>query len=293
LLLPDAEITTEANPGTVTVDQLRCLHQAGFNRISLGAQSFRQEELGLLGRIHSVDEICTAVEAARQAGFDNLNLDLINDLPGQSVASWLYTLDQALKLQPKHLSVYGLAIEEGTPLAGDLNAGRITPCSEDVQVALWEATEATLASAGFDRYEISNYARPGNECRHNLAYWLNTPYLGVGAGACGFIDHTRYANLSDIPSYITAVTKGHLPRDTEERQSMELERTETVITGLRLARGIDRQRFQQRFGAPFEEFYHQELGLLVPEGLLLFDADSVRLTSRGMLLANQVLQYFV
>ena len=178
----------EANPATVTRAGLAELRRAGVNRLSLGAQSFAASDLQLLGRAHGVSDTYAACGDARAAGFDNLNLDLIYGLPGQTAAGWRENLHRALDLDPEHLSVYGLKLEAGTPLAEDMAAGRLQECGEEEQLAMWHETQRLTSAAGFERYEISNYARPGRESRHNLAYWLNQPYLALGAGASGYLE---------------------------------------------------------------------------------------------------------
>lgn len=292
-LSDNVEITVEANPGTVSLEKLNDLRKAGVNRLSLGAQSFHLRELELLGRIHNVKEIGEAYEAARAAGFDNINLDLIYALPGQELASWKSNLEQAIRLSPEHLSIYGLSVEDYTPLAKDIECGRITACSEDIQVAMWEETARQVAAAGYVRYEISNYAKPGRECRHNITYWENTPYLGLGAGAHGYFERVRYANESDLQVYMERVWSREFPRVFEEEQSLKDERIDTIIMGFRLTRGLSRQGFQQRFGYPFEDIYKKELSVMVEEGLMGVSEDAIFLTDRGRLLANYVLSHFI
>lgn len=287
------EITIEANPGTVSPLKLKELRCTGINRISLGAQSFRTAELKLLGRIHSVADIYSAFEGARSAGFENINLDLIYGIPGQEVEVWRNNLNTAIALNPEHLSVYGLSLEEGTPLADDVEKGRLTPCDEETQVAMWKETSRLLREAGYERYEIANFARPGYMCCHNLTYWMNEPYLGVGAGAHGFIEGVRYANCADLREYMELLKENRLPRSWEERQTIEQERKDTVIMGLRLVRGISCSAFRERFGASFEEIYSQEIASLEEQGLLEWEGDFVFLTDRGRLLANHVLACFV
>lgn len=289
----DLEITVEANPGTVTLDKLKDLRKAGVNRLSLGAQSFNLEELKLLGRIHQTGEIFESYDAAREAGFDNINLDLIYGLPRQSLAAWSDTLREAFRLSPEHLSVYGLSLEASTPLAQDIEEGKLELASEDIQIAMWEKTAKDMAAAGYVRYEISNYAQPGRECRHNITYWENRPYLGVGAGAHGYLGKLRYADESDLQIYMERVEGGEFPRVFEERQSELDERLYTIIMGLRLTKGLSRQCFTMRFGRPFESFYGQELSLLVDEGLMGSSEDAIFLTESGRLLADYVLSHFV
>jgi oxygen-independent coproporphyrinogen-3 oxidase len=300
------EITVEANPATVTRPGLAELRRAGVNRLSLGAQSFDALELQLLGRAHGVPDIYTACRDAREAGFTNLSLDLIYGLPGQSVDAWRESLQRALDLRPEHLSAYGLKLETGTPLAEEVAAGRLPECGEEEQVAMWYETQRLTSTAGLERYEISNYARHGRESRHNLAYWLNRPYLGLGAGASGMRCerrearsgiHTsqlvRYSNYEDTDSYIASVDGGELPRAWEELQTPEQERADTVMMGLRLTAGLNRKDFEARFGQPFEFFYGEQLADMVRDGLIGEGGEAVFLTERGLLLSNYVLAEFI
>lgn len=289
----EIEITVEANPGTVSADGLRLLRDAGVNRLSIGAQSFNQEELELLGRIHGAAEIYSAFYAAREAGFDNLSLDLIYGIPGQTPAGWRAVLEEAVALHPEHLSVYGLSLEEGTPLAEEVAGGRLQACPEETQVAMWEITGSFLKGAGYERYEIANFALPGRQCRHNLTYWLNRPYLGIGAAAHGYFNGIRYANHGDLKRYIEDSLRGRLPRAREEHQTPEQERTDTVIMGLRLTRGLSRSAFRRRFGYPFEDVFGEQLAVLEQEGLMGENDEFIYLTERGRLLANYVLAHFV
>lgn len=292
-LSDDIEITVEANPGTVTLNKLKDLKKAGVNRLSLGAQSFNPVELKLLGRTHKAEEIVESYEAARDAGFDNINLDLIYALPGQSLTSWCDSLEEALRLSPEHLSVYGLSLEAGTPLAKDIEDGRLETSSEDMQIAMWEKTASSMVATGYVRYEISNYAKPGWECRHNITYWKNRSYLGVGAGAYGYLGKLRYADESDLQLYMKRVEDGEFPHVFEEKQSDLDERVCTIIMGLRLTEGLSRKCFTMRFGRPFEDFYGKELSSLVDEGLMGVSEDAIFLTDGGRLLANYVLSHFV
>ena len=319
----EIEITVEANPATVDQARLTELRRAGFNRLSLGAQSFNALELQLLGRVHGVADIYAACRDARAAGFDNLSLDLIYGLPGQTAAAWRENLQQALSLCPEHLSAYGLKLEPGTPLAASVTAGRLAECDEDEQLAMWSETQRLTSAAGLRRYEISNYARPGRESRHNLAYWWNEPYLALGAGAAGYIRRSeaggqrqekdlpktdlmpggrppasengmvRYANYDDIEAYMAAVDRGERPRAWEERETVLQERADTVMMGLRLTGGLDRAAFQARFGHPFEFFYGEQLEVMTGDGLMAASDQAVFLTERGLLLSNYVLSHFI
>jgi oxygen-independent coproporphyrinogen-3 oxidase len=290
---PEIEITIEANPGTATQEMLQLLRDAGVNRLSLGVQSFKSAELQMLGRSHSVSDIYTAYDAARKAGFDNINLDLIYALPGQSLESWRDNLRSAIGLDSEHLSIYGLSLEEDTPLADELKEGKLEACSEEMQLSMWEETAAMVTEAGFIRYEISNYAKPGKECKHNITYWENKPYLGLGAGAHGYLDHVRYGNEKEIQKYIEMVERGELPRSFEEHQSIKEEMVDTIIMGLRLTEGLSRPGFARRFGCPFESLYGKELKKMVEDGLMAISDEAVFLTEKGQLLSNYVLSHFV
>ncbi len=331
-LSPEAEITLEANPETVDVDRLAGFRAAGVNRISYGVQSADAGELALLGREHDFATAVAAVEAAREAGFDNLNLDLIYGLPGQTVDDWQRTLDTVLASAATmpvitHISLYCLTIEPGTPMQRWLHNGTIMAPDPDTAADQYEAACRAMAGAGFDHYEISNWARPGRECRHNLVYWRNEPYLGLGAGAHGLAGGYRYqvvrlprAYIKRITNYelrITnednAITNDELRMTNEEGSSApplpfplspavaahhlvdEAEAmSDTVITQLRLLNeGLDLDGFAARFGRAFDEVYGPQLRQLVDWELLRIDGPRLLLTEKGRFLSNQVFYRFV
>jgi len=289
-----AEVTVEANPGTVDEGYLAGLRAAGVNRISLGVQSFDDGELRLLGRIHNADQAQQAYHQARAAGFRNVNLDLIFGLPGQTVGRWRATLQQALDFGPEHLSLYALTLEEHTPLAGRIARGELPAPDDDLAAEMYELAEAELAHAGYVHYEISNWARPGFECQHNLIYWRNQPYLGLGAGAHSWSAGCRWANVCVPQTYIEEMTGGHQPVAEHEVIGTALEMAETAILGLRLVEeGVNLGAFRARFGADFAAVYEREVRELVDLGLLEATPNRVRLTRRGRLLGNQVFQCFL
>jgi oxygen-independent coproporphyrinogen-3 oxidase len=305
-LQPDAEITIEANPSTVTQTNLADLRSAGVNRLSIGVQSFRDEELALLGRLHDAATARRAFGLARAAGFKNISLDLIYGLPQQGVHQWRESLSAAIALGPEHLSLYALGVEPGTPLHNDVARGRYPRPDPDVAAAQYELAEAMLADAGFVHYEISNWAHGCLDlaCRHNLTYWRNEPYLGLGAGAHSWVDGYRFANVRHPLDYAQRLETGrpegdHLwspavRRRLTERISEELEMAETMILGLRLVEeGVTDSRFQKRFGQSFRERYAVELQELIGLGLLEDSGNAVRLTARGRLLGNEVFQRFL
>lgn len=291
---PDAEITSEANPGTVDQARFQALHGLGVNRLSLGAQSFDAQELRFLGRIHGVGDMYRAVEAARAAGFHNLNLDLIYGLPGQNPATWEESLRRAIALHPEHLSCYALTVEEGTPLAAWVKAGRMPPPDADLQGDLYARAREVLGAAGYEHYEISNWARPGRACAHNLIYWRNEPYLGLGPGAHACDLSRRWWTIRSPREYIRRVEAGESTVDGWETVDADLARAETMMLGLRLVQeGVERARFRERFGEDPLERFGKRIRRLVELGLLTVDEARVRLTPQACAVANRVFVEFV
>jgi len=293
-LAPQAEITVEANPGTLTLEKLAALRGAGVNRLSLGAQVFDDGLLRRLGREHDAAAIETSVALAREAGIPSLNLDLIFALPGQDLRGWRATLQRALALEPDHLSCYSLIIEEGTPFYRWHQMGRLPRPDEEEELAMYQAAIDAAEGAGLAQYEISNFARPGHQSRHNLIYWRNQPYLGLGPGAHSWWEGVRRANLGPLPAYEAALQAGRLPLEREEPISRALEMDETMFLGLRLTReGVDRAAFRARFGTEPEAVYGLAIDRLVHLGLLEADAHRIRLTRQGVPVANQVFLAFL
>lgn len=292
---PEAEITMEANPGTVDRAFLSQLRGLGINRLSLGVQSLDAEELRLLGRIHSAQDALDAFRSARQAGFDNINLDLIFGLPGQRPATWQSNLEHALALEPDHLSLYALSVESGTPLARAIGSGALAAPDPDRAADLYEAARERLESDGFAHYEISNWARDGQyACRHNLTYWRNQPYLGLGAGAHSWAGGWRRSNVALPQEYVERMQTGRSPVASQEAISLTLEMTETMMMGLRLVQeGVSFERFRQRFGLSLRHRYGDPLADLRAWDLIEMDEERVRLTRRGQLLGNQVFLRFL
>ncbi len=284
----DAEISLEANPGTLSSEQLQGLRAAGVNRLSLGAQSFDVGLLQALGRIHSPEEITQAVRFARQAGFTSLNLDFMFGLPAQSMRHWQETLDQALALRPEHLSLYSLIIEEGTPFYTWTHEGRIAPGDEDLCADMYEYAEERLRTEGYENYEISNWSLPGHQCRHNLTYWWNLPYIGMGAGAHSFFGSRRFSDVLDPRTYIRLLKARRMPiAETEEVTRLQ-EMTETAFLGLRTALGLHLPTFAERFSESFDHFAGERLRAVEAAGLLTHERDWVRLSEHGRLLGNEV-----
>lgn len=302
---PDAEITSEANPGTVDVGRFAALRRLGVNRLSMGVQSFDPAELAFLGRIHSAGDARTALDAARAAGFANINLDFIYGLPEQSPATWQRTLEQALGLVPEHISLYSLTIEDGTPFGDWAAAGRLAQPDPDLAADLYETADAMLSAAGYVQYEISNWARPDQSanlpitnpqfsCRHNLTYWRNEEYLGFGPGAHSSEDGRRWAAIRPVADYIERVKRGDSLVDFVEEIDDRLAMGETMMLGLRLVReGVAFERFQQRHGRSMLDVFGAEIERLERLGLLERLSDRVRLTQNARLVGNQVFAAFL
>ena len=284
----DAEITLEANPGTLSAEQLAGLRAAGVNRLSMGAQSFDAELLKTLGRIHTPEEITQALHNARTAGFTSINLDFMFGLPGQTMRHWQETLDQALSLHPEHLSLYSLIIEEGTPFYTWTHEGRITPGDEDLCADMYEYADERLQAEGYENYEISNWALPGHASQHNLTYWRNLPYLGMGAGGHSFFGGRRFSNVLDPQEYIRLLKNQQRPEAEGERVERAQEMSETAFLGLRTAIGLHLPAFEQRFGEPFADFAGERLRVVEEAGLLEQKEGWLRLSKRGRLLGNEV-----
>ena len=291
----EAEVTLEANPGTLTKQGLATLREAGMNRLSLGVQSFDERELRFLGRIHFAADARAAYEWARLAGFTNVNLDLIYALPGQTADGWLRSLRQAIDLAPEHLSLYALSVEEGTPLAAAVAAGTVVPATPDEAATLYEVSHEALAAAGYQHYEISNWARRPEQgraplrSRHNLIYWRNQPYLGFGAGAHSFFGHSRYSNEREPRRYVALVRReGRAVVDSTALNETH-EAQDTLMLGLRLAEGVDVASFQARHGWDLLRLCGDEIEEMSAIGLLAIEEGSLRLTPKGWLLENEVL----
>ncbi len=284
----DAEITLEANPGTLEQAHLDALRAAGVNRLSMGAQSFDAGLLRWMGRIHTPEEIERALWMARQAGFENINLDFIFGLPDQRMEQWEATLERALALGPEHLSLYSLIVEEGTPLYRWVEEGRVRPADEDLAAEMYLLAQRWLAQAGYSQYEISNWAKPGKACQHNLTYWRNLPYLGVGAGAHSCFGGRRFSTALKVREYVQRVKRdGQAVVDSEEI-SRDGEMAETAMLALRLNEGLSLALFEQRYGLSFDQVFGGRLAPIEAAGLLERENGRVRLSEHGRLLGNEV-----
>lgn len=258
---PDAEISIECNPKTIGFDGLKRLRDAGFNRLSIGLQATQNALLSRIGRVHSYEEFLATYSAARDAGFTNINIDLMHGLPGQTQADYLDAIRTVAALEPTHVSAYSLILEEGTPLYDDVIAGRETLPDPDAVADMEDAGMALLNSLGYRRYEVSNFAKPGFECCHNLIYWHNEPYLGLGVAAHSSMVEdgfwVRFSNESSIPAYLKKLDKGKLPRAERILTNTFEQMFESVMLGLRLTKGIDRKAFFDRFGCDVIETYRE------------------------------------
>ena len=289
-----SEVTLEANPGTVDEPYLADIMKLGINRLSLGVQSLDDGELALLGRIHTASEAGDAVRLARNAGFTNLSLDLIYGLPGQTVKSWHRTLGEVIKLGPEHISLYPLTLEDDSPMRMAIERGEVPPIDPDITADQYELAQDTLEEQGYNHYEISNWAKEGYECRHNLVYWHNQPYLGAGVAAHSYIDGHRLANTTDLASYLNAFSCNLRPAwELDEEIGPELQLSETVILGLRLSEGIGLDDIKHRFGIDLLRHYEQQVDETAALGLLEYSEQRIRLTRRGRLLGNEVFWRFL
>ena len=292
----DAEITVECNPGTACYADFVKLRSAGFNRLSLGLQSANDASLRAVGRIHTYDQFLAAYRAARDVGFENINVDLMHGLPGQTQADYLDTLQKVCDLGPEHISAYALILEDGTPLHKQVRAGEIVLPEEDAVADMEDAGMACLRERGYERYEVSNFARPGYACRHNLIYWDDEPYLGFGvaahSSARGEGEWLRWSNTESIPAYLRKLKRGKLPTADTLHIDRREDMFEVVMLGLRKVAGIPRQTFLDRFGRPLEQAFPDAFLNVQANGWWLDSPTHYALTPQGMDQLNTALCYF-
>ncbi len=288
----DAEITMECNPGTVNESRLSEYRAAGVNRLSFGLQSADNNELKMLGRIHTFEQFVESFRLARKAGFNNINVDLMSAIPGQTEATLENTFDKVMVLQPEHISVYSLILEDGTYLADNIDKFPPVP-DEDEDRRMYHMTKERLHSAGYERYEISNYSRKGFECRHNLLYWNRGEYYGFGCSAAGFIGNERYSDIRDVKKYIEL--NGDIEKLHEKIEILTKEDAieEFMFLGLRKMAGVDVMDFQRRFGVPIENVYAKEIEYNIDKGLLIRQGDMLKLTEYGTDICNTVMSDFI
>jgi oxygen-independent coproporphyrinogen-3 oxidase len=291
--LSSVEFTVEANPGTVDAKLLQVMKRGGVNRLSFGVQSFDPRLLKRLGRVHSVQDVYHSIRLAREAGFDNISIDLMFGLPDQSLAQLEETIEQALTLDLPHISAYSLKIEEGTLYDKWYRENKLDLPDEDLEADMFELIIDRLTTAGYRHYEISNFARPGFESRHNLTYWRNEEYYGFGAGAHGYVAGIRYMNVKSVQEYIDQIDKKGSARCEDHPVSVKEAMEETMMLGLRLSEGVSSESFYQRFGVRLEEQYGQQLHNLLSKGLICSDGQRYRLTKKGIFLGNEVFAAFI
>lgn len=283
----DAEITIEANPGTVDREKLSYYRKAGINRISFGCQSADDTELKKLGRIHTWAEFLESYKMARDAGFDNINVDLMSALPGQNAASWEHTLEKVTALGPEHISAYSLIIEEGTPFY-EMQDQLELP-DEDEERLMYERTAQILREYGYEQYEISNYAKTGKACRHNIGYWTGVDYLGLGLGSSSYINGSRFHNTTDMKEYLEVCEDPVRMRQEVQKLSEQEKMEEFMILGLRMNAGVTEQEFERRFGLPMEQVYGSVLSKYIGEEFLKRKNGRVFFTRKGISVSNVIL----
>lgn len=283
------EYTVEANPATVDREKAALLKASGVNRVSMGAQSFYPAELETLERIHTPDDIAPSVKVLRDQGIEQINLDLIFGIPGQTMETWFGSLKKAIALQPDHLACYGLTYEPATKLTAMKQAGRIIPCDEQLEADMFEQTIDVLGAAGYQQYEISNFAKPGCESQHNLMYWRNEPYIGVGPSAAGCVGGRRYKNVADVGGYLTGLkVNGHAESESEELDRETLMH-EMVLMQLRLVEGLSIQNFCDRTGVNPIELFGEVLTRFVGDGYVTISDTHISLTRKGRLFTNSIM----
>lgn len=289
----NAEITIEANPGTLDGEKIKLLIESGINRLSLGAQSFNDLFLKKLGRIHNTQDIIDSYYLAREKGFNNINIDIMFALPDQTTKDFQITLKKAVSLKPDHLSLYNLTIKSGTEYYKKYKGSKLKLPTEDEEFDMYNWAIKYLEENDFEHYEIANFARPHKRSMHNLIYWQNKPYLGIGAGAYSFIRGYRYMNFKDPARYIKEVMDDKLPIDNGEKLSLRKRMIETIILGLRTKDGVGYKKFKTRFKVDINNIFHKQINELVNLGLLQKDDFKIKLTKRGIFLADTVFREFV
>ncbi len=290
---PDAEITAEANPGTISLEYFQGLRRLGINRLSFGVQSFADEELQMIGRVHNADEARAAVKLARQAGFENISIDLIAGLPEQQMATWENNLTEAFALETNHISVYLLELYKDAPLLHRIERGELRAIDEDVTVAMYYALLDEAARHGFAHYELSNWAQPGFASRHNLKYWTGAPYWAFGVSAAGYDGQSRWSNTRNIHEYLQRIEKGESPIAECEKLDEDDQQSEALFLQLRLQDGVDLRGHQSRFGVDVQARYQVELARLGEAGLIEIEDNMLKISRAGKVFANEVFAAFV
>ena len=286
------ELTIEANPGDLDEDKIAVLKQSPVNRVSLGVQTFDDKMLKKIGRSHLEKDIYENIDRLKLAGFDNISIDLIYALPGQTMAQVKDNVAKAISLDIPHMSLYSLILENHTVFMNRMRRGKLPLPKEELEAEMFEYIIAELERAGFEHYEISNFSKSGFESRHNLMYWDNAEYYGIGAGASGYVNGVRYKNHGPIRHYLNAVEAGNA-RITEEHLSQREQMEEEMFLGLRKKSGVSMARFEEKFGRSFDGLYGEIIRDLVQQGLMQIDGDRVRMTKRGLFLGDTVAERFI
>ncbi len=292
-ICPDAEISVECNPGTVSREKLQVMRSAGINRLSFGVQAMDNTILRQIGRIHKVSDVVQSYQLARESGFDNINIDLIFALPNQTIAQWKSSLQAVIAFQPEHISTYNLVLEEGTVFYEWRQAEKLKLPSNELEADMYELAIEMLTHVGYEHYEISNFAKPSHAAGHNLVYWNNEPCIGLGVSAWGYLNGVRYSNIRSITDYVDCLAQYKKPIAYSERFTGRDEKAETVMLGLRKREGIQCNSYQRRYGEPIEAEFGEIIEKWTDLKLLEWRNGSLRLTGQGLMLANEVFMDFL
>jgi oxygen-independent coproporphyrinogen-3 oxidase len=289
----EIECTVEANPESLNEEKLRALLQAGVNRLSLGVQSFHDDELRQLGRVHSARRAIGTYRLARNVGFANIGIDLISAIPGQSFERWRRNLEKAVALEPEHISAYSLTIEDGTILAREISSGKVSRVAEELEAEMFELTIDYLEDNGYEHYEISNFARPGFRSRHNQLYWDHHPYLGLGPSAHSFTGNRRWKRVGNVKEYIERVERGETTITEEELLLQRNLMAETIFLALRKMEGLNTVQFQKQYEIDIEQRYSDVIKKYIDMNMLEWDGPYLRCTRKGLLVANSICAEFM
>lgn len=288
-----AEITMECNPGTLTLNKLKTMKECGVNRLSIGLQAVQNNHLEYIGRVHTYEEFEKNYYQAKEVGFENINVDLMYALPNQSKEDWMESLEKVVKLNPTHISAYSLILEENTELFNMYEKHEFELLDEDTDIEMYEYTISYLKSNGYNQYEISNYAKKGFECKHNILYWKCENYVGLGVSASGFLNETRYNNLCELDEYEEIIHSGKKPIEWEEKLSIKDEIEESIFLGLRMNEGIKFKDFYEKYNFNFEEEYKNEIDKLKKMKLIETKDEGMKLTQKGREISNSVFVEFM
>ncbi|AXU80049.1 TPA: radical SAM family heme chaperone HemW [Clostridioides difficile] len=289
----NAEITIECNPGTLTLEKLKTMKEIGINRLSIGLQAIQEKHLNFIGRIHTYEEFEKNYKDALSVGFKNINIDLMYSLPNQTLCDWKETLEKVVHLNPTHISAYSLILEEGTELYNMYESNKFELIDENVDIEMYEYTINYLKSKGYNQYEISNYSKEGYNCEHNILYWECEHYIGIGAGASGYINENRYNNVESLEDYHLSLVKREKPIQENEILSKKDMIEEKIFMGLRMNKGIKFEDFKKKFGIDFREKYNKQIEMLLARKLINQSFEGIQLTQKGREISNSVFIEFM